>query len=47
LRALAWARFVHLLADWPEWEPLPDEERAALIDDFVSNAGLPDDDVTR
>ena len=32
---------------WPEWEPLPDAERAALIEDFVSDAGLPDDDVTR
>jgi hypothetical protein len=47
LRALAWARCARHLAEWPEWEPLPDEERAALIDDFVSDAGLPDNDVTR
>jgi hypothetical protein len=46
-RALAWDRCARHLAGWPEWEHLPDEERAALIDDFVSDAGLPDDDVTR
>lgn len=47
LRALAWARCAGHLAEWPEWEPLPDEERAALIEAFVSDARLPDDDVTR
>jgi hypothetical protein len=47
LRALAWARCRAYLGDWPEWEALPDEQRAALIDDFVATAGLPDDDVTR
>lgn len=47
LRALAWARSRGHLGDWPEWEALPEAERAALIDDFVATAGLPDDDVTR
>jgi len=47
LRALAWARCRDQLGHWPEWEALPDEQRAALIDDFVATAGLPDDDVTR
>jgi len=47
LRALAWARCRGHLGDWPEWEALPDEQRASLIDDFVATAGLPDDDVTR
>jgi hypothetical protein len=47
LRALAWARCARHLAGWPEWEHLPDEERAALIEDFVFDARLPDDPVTR
>jgi hypothetical protein len=47
LRALAWARCAGHLEGWPDWQQLPDEERAALIDDFVSDAGLPDNDVTR
>lgn len=47
LRALAWARCRDHLVDWPEWEALPEAERAALIDDFVVTAGLGDDDVTR
>ncbi len=47
LRALAWARCRDHLGDWPEWEALPAEQRAALIDDFVVTAGLPDVDVTR
>jgi len=47
LRALAWARCRDHLGDWPEWEALPEAERAALIDDFVVTAGLGDDDVTR
>ena len=47
LGALAWARCGGYLGDWPEWEALSDEQRAALIEDFVATAGLPDDDVTR
>lgn len=47
LRALAWARCRGHLGDWPEWEALPEDQRAALIEDFVATAGLPDDDVTR
>ena len=47
LRALAWARCRDHLGDWPEWEALPDEQRASLIEDFVATAGLPDDGVTR
>jgi hypothetical protein len=47
LRSLAWARCRGHLSDWPEWEALPEEQRVALIEDFVATAGLPDDDVTR
>jgi hypothetical protein len=47
LRSLAWARCRGHVGDWPEWEALPEEQRVALIEDFVATAGLPDDDVTR
>jgi hypothetical protein len=35
LRALAWARSRVYLPEWPEFEPLADEERAALVEAFV------------
>ena len=46
-RALTWARCRDYLRDRPDWEPIDDDERARLIDDFVSVSGLADDDVTR
>jgi hypothetical protein len=46
-RALTWARCRDHLPDGPDWEPIDDDERARLIDDFVSGSGLADDDVTR
>jgi hypothetical protein len=36
LRALAWARCAAYLPDWPEFAPLPDDERQALIAQFVT-----------
>lgn len=45
-RALAWSRCREHLPEFPEWEPLTDDERAQLIDDFIA-AGAPDNDVTR
>lgn len=44
-RSLAWARCSGHLTDLDS-EPMPDVERARLIDDFVT-AGAADDDVTR
>lgn len=45
-RALAWTRCRGHAGEPPEWEPLPDEQRQQLVDDFVTT-GVPDDDVTR
>jgi hypothetical protein len=45
-RALAWARCRAYLADWPDIEGLTDEERDELIEAFVAEAGLVDDDGT-
>jgi hypothetical protein len=47
LRMLAAARCAAVPVPQREWEPIPDEERSRLIDDFVAASGLPDDDVTR
>ncbi|MER5599902.1 hypothetical protein [Streptomyces sp. NPDC002265] len=38
LRALAWARCRDHLPDWPEHEPLPDTERARLLNAFTTTA---------
>ncbi len=47
LRALAWTRCRDHLGERPDWEPISDEERRALIEDFVGTGAVPDDDVTR
>lgn len=47
LRALAWARCRGHEPAWPEWEPMPQDVRTDLIDAFVAEASVPDDDVTR
>lgn len=50
LRALAAARCVTAAvtdADWLEWEPISDDARAALLDDFARDSGLPEDTVAR
>ena len=46
-RALTWSRCRDHLPEWPEWEPTEDDERARIIDEFVSVSGLAEDDVTR
>jgi hypothetical protein len=49
MRALTWARCRAYLPDWPEVEELTDDERDALVEEFVAEQGLVDDnrDVTR
>jgi hypothetical protein len=47
LRALAWARCRAYLPAGPDWEPLADEQRQRLVEDFVAAGGVPADGVTR
>jgi len=42
LRALAWSRCRPHLPDWPDRQPLGDEERDRLLDDFAAEATAPD-----
>jgi hypothetical protein len=47
LRALGHARCSHAKLEFPDWQPISEEDRAALIDDFVATAEVSGDDVTR
>jgi hypothetical protein len=47
LRALAWARCRAYLPAVSDWEPLEDEQRQRLVEDFVAVGGVPVDEVTR
>jgi hypothetical protein len=42
LRSLAWRRCRGHLPDWPDVEPLPEDQREELIEAFMKGAGLPD-----
>jgi hypothetical protein len=43
LRALAWSRCRDHEPDRPGFEPMPDDDRAALIDEFVGTAAVTED----
>lgn len=47
LRAFAWARCRAYLPDWPDVHELTDGERDELVQGFMAEEGLSDDDVTR
>ncbi len=47
LRALAWARCRDFLPDWPDFEPIAQEERERLIGEFVAATSPPDHDTAR
>lgn len=47
LRMLAWQRCRDHLPDLADWEPMADEERARLVEDFFGAATLEDTEATR